>query len=813
MNPEEKPLSNDVTSTMKIPYKTILTAALILLSVALIYSMSVRPVDKQDTWMKKDDMRWLHDYLEANKKQQKIPVNQGMYRDRPTNIDKGWPYAGPYNKDPLDSRHDWLDNNRDIQQPAPGYRAAAYNKPYNTQPLQDQFRGFEDLPNLGVVNKPNILPIQQNWQPEGRLFDNRNDDDGDDDDYDDDDDDSSWTDDAMNWPTASESQEFETAESLLSSSFSPQIQSTRSSLETVDNTMINRIKANVAPYLDLSESESIMKDDVNQKQLLETQIPKPYIYNDNRETAVKNKIEQDKKYIWTNALNKSQEFVNGLQQNVVPEKDVGLGGLRPIDERNQPINRLAEKDQTPWQGKPIPELQQLANAGNLQQNELAKSPNVQHPLFGGPQQFALRKSILLNAPETANARDKANNGIQKQKTTEEILADIPEYLVGLRQRIENVPKVLNMQPPILNNINAPVDIGHEPSVNAVVDEEKRKMEDYVKETDRRNKLIELQGLPGLNKFPTINQNNAWANGLPNNRNFMPSQGVPNELVGLKQHMELQRNVQLLARAPGQAVLTKIGWDEVVGSRADVSHECLPLHILSLFRVCIHTPEEDPEISGKLKLRSGWEFNSLRDMQLLMTSNRDLGLIDIGAGIGVYSLAAASLGRQVVAVEPFVPHIQAFQHSVQQNNFRDLIQLYRNVISDDHSLVTISQTPGKDINHIDIKPVEGSTGDKEIVKTATLDDIAGVCPFKTAVLKIDAPGSMYTALKVSTNLFSKLNITHVFMHWHVEDPYLSKYVAPMFSDMGFKPYEDLFKQQLSLSETNTWKDQRIIWKKE
>lgn len=52
------------------------------------------------------------------------------------------------------------------------------------------------------------------------------------------------------------------------------------------------------------------------------------------------------------------------------------------------------------------------------------------------------------------------------------------------------------------------------------------------------------------------------------------------------------------------------------------------------------------------------------------------LVDIGAGIGMFSLAAASRGHPVIAFERANNSLQSFQSSIDYNGFGKLITLHQ-----------------------------------------------------------------------------------------------------------------------------------------
>ena len=62
------------------------------------------------------------------------------------------------------------------------------------------------------------------------------------------------------------------------------------------------------------------------------------------------------------------------------------------------------------------------------------------------------------------------------------------------------------------------------------------------------------------------------------------------------------------------------------------------------------------MSGTIRRVGIWEPHIVKDFQNILYSDPDLGFIDIGANIGLYSLVALAMGHTVLAVEPFKVNI-------------------------------------------------------------------------------------------------------------------------------------------------------------
>lgn len=121
------------------------------------------------------------------------------------------------------------------------------------------------------------------------------------------------------------------------------------------------------------------------------------------------------------------------------------------------------------------------------------------------------------------------------------------------------------------------------------------------------------------------------------------------------------------------------------------------------------------------------------------------VIDVGAQIGEFSLFAAKLGRDVVAVEPFYENIIRFHKAVVAENLQSRIRLITNAISDERGRIESLQKMEDNIggqylireNHnvIDssndrvIFSKSDRSWNKYLVETIVFDDIIDFLPIK------------------------------------------------------------------------------------
>lgn len=92
-------------------------------------------------------------------------------------------------------------------------------------------------------------------------------------------------------------------------------------------------------------------------------------------------------------------------------------------------------------------------------------------------------------------------------------------------------------------------------------------------------------------------------------------------------------------------------------------DCVQLRIKPKTTICLFSDEDDVHVSRHIREDGLWEPHEIRLFQNLLYQNADLSVIDIGAQLGEYSLLAATMGRQVVAVEPMPASIRRFHQAV------------------------------------------------------------------------------------------------------------------------------------------------------
>ena len=103
-------------------------------------------------------------------------------------------------------------------------------------------------------------------------------------------------------------------------------------------------------------------------------------------------------------------------------------------------------------------------------------------------------------------------------------------------------------------------------------------------------------------------------------------------------------------------------------------ECLDLATTPSVVVCPYPNTDDRHLSQPLRTHGVWEPHIVRLFQAALLNNSEFGVYDIGANIGQYSLLAAAMGHQVVAVELHRPNIYRLHKAIRVGRLENKVGL-------------------------------------------------------------------------------------------------------------------------------------------
>ncbi|XP_048256477.1 uncharacterized protein LOC125382138 [Haliotis rufescens] len=210
-------------------------------------------------------------------------------------------------------------------------------------------------------------------------------------------------------------------------------------------------------------------------------------------------------------------------------------------------------------------------------------------------------------------------------------------------------------------------------------------------------------------------------------------------------------------------------------------------------ICINDPEFDKPMSSSLAETGQYEAKMVGFFLEILHSDITLQAVDLGANIGLYSLAAAAIARPVLAVEPNVQNIRPFHKSVKMNGFQRLVTLVTNCLSDRYKLVQLVYNKMGNLG--DTKTVEvvesmlknDIVSAEDVVRTVELDDLIPAMTFKRAIVKVDVQGDEVRMFRGAQMFFKNIHVRYVLMHWfYMDDPVGYNYIYGFLKDRNYLP---------------------------
>ena len=248
------------------------------------------------------------------------------------------------------------------------------------------------------------------------------------------------------------------------------------------------------------------------------------------------------------------------------------------------------------------------------------------------------------------------------------------------------------------------------------------------------------------------------------------------------------------------------------------HECVKTNWTPSFFICIHPVIEDIYVSKDIKRDGIWEGKILRVLQNLLEQDPEMGAIDIGANIGVYTLLAAALHRPVIAVEARLLHVQMIHHSILESGLQNSdVVLLHNAISDSRKnmILTLSNRSNQGSTQVteeDGVRREFPRSENAHVQAILMDDLLSVVNFKKAVIKMDIQGSEHLAISQCERLLKTVYVPFIFMEWVIqrEGKESQQLILSVLSRNGYSAFKINNKDPLKISMAKEWPGD-ILWK--
>ena len=148
--------------------------------------------------------------------------------------------------------------------------------------------------------------------------------------------------------------------------------------------------------------------------------------------------------------------------------------------------------------------------------------------------------------------------------------------------------------------------------------------------------------------------------------------------------------------------------------------------------------------------------------LTLVKDRTPYMVDVGANLGYFSLAAASLGARVTAFEPMSRNARKLSKSIQRNRFE--IALYQNAVWEDGPSIPVRlhETDPLNQGNGQLSPVtrEGQYG-IDYVNTVSLSELI---QHDVDVIKIDTEGTEDAVIAGAKGLICAFRVRHIVMEF-------------------------------------------------
>ncbi|XP_076441283.1 uncharacterized protein LOC143280504 [Babylonia areolata] len=157
----------------------------------------------------------------------------------------------------------------------------------------------------------------------------------------------------------------------------------------------------------------------------------------------------------------------------------------------------------------------------------------------------------------------------------------------------------------------------------------------------------------------------------------------------------------------------------------------------------------------------------------------LSVVDVGCNLGVYTLAAASLGHTVLAVDPVRPNLRRLDTSLRLAQLRGRVTLLLNAVSDHPGPVRVNLNPGNvggsSVSELPEFEAEAAPPARAraqqrrrrvptVVWALCLNHLVPLVPGRRVLLKLDIEGMEARALRCAAHFFQRLDVRAVLMEW-------------------------------------------------
>ena len=151
-------------------------------------------------------------------------------------------------------------------------------------------------------------------------------------------------------------------------------------------------------------------------------------------------------------------------------------------------------------------------------------------------------------------------------------------------------------------------------------------------------------------------------------------------------------------------------------------------------IYVHQANKDIWVSKSVIERGNWHAGLVKRMYLFLLEEPNTAFLDLGANIGVFTLAVARMGRKVVAVEAFQRNVDLLCASVSANGFGKSVSIVYNAITNKRELVELHFMKGN-VGGTYVKSVSKHQIPDTSVQSILFDDLLELFNFTRVAIKM------------------------------------------------------------------------------
>lgn len=269
------------------------------------------------------------------------------------------------------------------------------------------------------------------------------------------------------------------------------------------------------------------------------------------------------------------------------------------------------------------------------------------------------------------------------------------------------------------------------------------------------------------------------------------------------------------------------------SKVNVADDCVPYRLpgelTPSLRLCVYPDKVDPGISFRVRRNQVWEptfvsmvMESLRNAEEKGQPGKGasgrVSLVDIGCNVGTFSVVAAALGYEVLAVDAMVESVNLVHASLAVNNLTQRVTLVHNAVSDVRETIVIRYCPqcgpaSSKLNAYQAGDAKAKSR-QSLAQAVLFDDLIQLVPTKRVFIKIDVEASEGRALRGAQKFFDTFEVVGMLMEWeHVKkNPVDRDFIVNFMSTRGFGAHTSISgTTPLSSADSLRWPN-NVFWHK-